>query len=169
MSKYIAYLGPYVVCNNAPAKSQKEIDSCTATKCKFYKQETDEAFCPGCGKKINVISVPALVFPVTNKRKDEVETELATHEHTLGFIKVEGERYHHYWIYKSHFDEPVKVPYEFFETDPALETVENLTNLDRGEVLRKFSECHEKQLEVLRKAYGEGKVEIHWGLILRSN
>jgi len=83
---YFVYVGPYIEAPNPEKVRPREFHSCPDKKCRNYKKEMSEKFCPRCGTAITLITVQSVkraefdVYSECKDRLSDVHSDYLPHE-----------------------------------------------------------------------------------------
>lgn len=165
MSRLHTYVGPFVECRTTQEQKTGVQRGCTNSSCTAPKPAHKEAnFCPRCGHAIGEVPV---TWTTNNVHPHQMMEDVGEVLMWMpgSYSESLSRRYGiHLYIGNRLSDAPAGRQFRF--GDEWVEEVDSAAPLtDKAHFMSYYADA----LKSLVAAYGEGKVEVKWGVILYAN
>lgn len=162
-ANYRVYVGPYIRCSTRTKPYKKEIKVCSARGCRFARKDNPMAdqnhFCPQCGAAAKVMKVT--VKGTTISVIDSYEVLEATNERITEFNAEYQEDGIHLFVPNQ--SRPRRFVYE--RGDAPCGQILQVQSSTLEEETGWLEAAFEDDIAKITEIYGDGKVEICWGVL----
>jgi len=146
------YLGAYARCLNPKAEKPEKRRTCPKVGCKAHKQYVNSPHCSYCGTAVKEIDVMEKRESIDS---DAARTEFRESLHMIGQHNPDTFEGKDCWAPNV---QRTRIEEYFTGEDPIEDSVP-------ADEKKKFEKKYAKELEILRRHYGEKNVEVRWGLL----
>lgn len=159
---YSIHLGPYVECRTKKKAGVEKRRVCPNDKCKKHneKRYDDIKFCEECGARIEKLDFPIEQEAVERWALSEKMKEALTWPMGDEFAHWMGKNDIHIWLTNK-----ADCPHLYFNPKHDSFQMREVTPQLIEEELEAFKKCHEKEIQLLYKTYGEENCTFKWGLL----
>jgi len=147
------YIGPYLACRHGNPSGKKSLNSCPNSSCSNHGRSVYENFCPQCGSKITDVEVAAnMEMSLRNEMLDgDRLTDLI-----MEGDKVDGM---HFFGANISFAPPQ------YKYDEDRHTEFEICPIAIEELMERFSSVFAAEIEKAKRVYGEGNVQVRFGVV----
>ena len=153
-SRHRVYVGPYIICKNSEVPAMEKVNGCSKKGCGSYGRQSDCTFCPDCGTKVQLFEVPSTARKVGFETADRL---LGVKLHIVGNAEDDGVDV---WVSNYALDARVKRRNDEYFTGTS-----SIHDDDPAEEKGAFATEFRREINQLKKLYGEEAVELCWGVI----